>query len=104
MRLAIDEGTAPEVLTTALVDCAAVEHLGAPLGLSQAVISDAMDPIRSISRQLLPGGPARPRVEEALVLHENALVQDGGWLAEAEGRVTAAETRLEAAIDALLAQ
>ena len=104
VRLAIDEGVAPEALTTALVDRAAVEHLGAPLGLSQAVISDAMDPIRSISRQLLPGGPARPRVEEALVLHENALVQDGGWLAEAEGRVTAAGTRLEAAIDALLAQ
>lgn len=103
VRLAIEEGTTPQELTTALVDRAAMEHLGAGLGLPQAVVAEAMDPLRSISRQLLPGGPARPRVEEALALHKDQLVQDGGWLAEAEGRVKAAETRLEAAIDALLA-
>lgn len=102
VRLAIEEGCAPPALTAALVDRAAVEHLGAPLGVPQAVISDAMDPLRSVERQQLPGGPARVRVEEALALHEAQLARDVGWLAANEARVAAAAAALEAAIDAVL--
>lgn len=103
VRLAIEEGCEPLALTTALVDRAAVEHMGAPLGISQAIISDAMDPLRSIERQQLPGGPARIRVEEALVLHEKQLEQDLGWLAASNARAAAGAAKLEEAIDAMLA-
>lgn len=103
VRLAMAEAIAPEALTTGIVDRAAVEYSGAPLGLPQEVIRDAMDPLQSIARQQLPGGPARPRVEEALVLHGAALARDGDWLRAAAGRVDASAIRLEAAIDRLLA-
>lgn len=99
VRLAIEGGFTPMNLPADIVDQAAQQHLGRPLGLSQDVVDAALDPKASVARQLLPGGPARLRVEEALALHEDGLSADAAWLDETDARVKASEAALEAAID-----
>jgi len=102
VRLAIAERVAPLQLTTGLVDRAATKHLGAPLGIPQRIISEALDPFCSVERQQLPGGTARVRVIEALAGHEAALERDHLWQADALRHVSNADALLDGAIDALL--
>ncbi|MCJ0763316.1 argininosuccinate lyase [Variovorax terrae] len=102
VRLSLEAGRTPADVDTALVDRAAIEHTGQPLGLDPAVIASAMDPAESVRRHQMPGGPAPQRVQEALALHAEALAADLRWLEAAQARVAEAQHRLEAGIDALL--
>lgn len=103
VRLAIERGCAPLDLKTELVDEAAIQHLGQPLGIAQEVIAEALDPLGSMQRQKLPGGTARERVLEAIALHEEALAADRAWHRQAQERVAAGARALEKGIDAMLA-
>ena len=103
VRLALEGRRAPADVDTALVDQAALLHMGQALRLPQEAIRAAMDPAASVGRHRMPGGPAPERVQEALQLHARSLQADVQWLASACGRVDAAQHALEAGIDTLLA-
>lgn len=103
VRLAIEQGCVPLDLKTELVDEAAIQHLGKPMGIPQELVTEALDPLGSVRRQKLPGGPARERVLEALALHEDRLAEDIAWHQAAEARVADGAKALESGIDAMLA-
>ena len=102
VRLAIEEGVTPAQLDSALLDRAAVQQLGRPLGLDAASLRNALDPAASVRRHRLPGGPAPERVLEALAQHDACLHTDEAWTSVARQRVDAAATQLEQAIDGVL--
>jgi argininosuccinate lyase len=103
VRLAIEQGLAPAELDSELLDRAAQQQLGRPLGLDTARLRAALDPGASVRRHRLPGGPAPERVGEAIALHEVELTRDERWATQARQRVDAAAAHLEAAIDGVLA-
>jgi argininosuccinate lyase len=102
VRQALQSGRAPADVDSALVDAAAIEHTGAPLGLASEVIAAAMNPTESVRRHQMPGGPAPQRVREAIALHTTALAADQQWLAHTCDKQAQAAADLEAGIDALL--
>src|SRR5215218_887764 len=66
VKLAESEGVGAGGISPALVDRAAEDAIGEPLGLSQDVISRALDPVRFVEIRALPGGPAPEEMRRAL--------------------------------------
>ena len=102
VRMAIEQGVPPERLDSALLDRAAVQQLGRPLQLSDALIRQALDPWQSVLRHRMPGGPAPERVREALAGHLDQWQRDRDWAEAARQRISAAAATLEREIDAIV--
>lgn len=86
---------APYELTGAMVDRAAQEIAGQPMGLSDELVQSALDPRRFVETRITEGSVGPPQVDRLL---DQALVEiddDTRWL-------HAARTRLHIADDALL--
>ena len=66
VKLAESEGVGAGGISPALVDRAAEDAIDEPLGLSQDVISRALDPVRFVEIRALPGGPAPEEMRRAL--------------------------------------
>ncbi len=93
----------PMEITPALIDEAAVEYYGQPVGLSAAALADALDPVKSVERRTLYGGPAPSEVTARLAEYEAALAERMRSLGEAQAHVRSGAAALEQAIDKLLA-
>jgi argininosuccinate lyase len=66
VRLAESEGIGVVGISPGLVDRAAQDVIGEPLGLSEDLISRAIDPVRFVELRNLPGGPAPQEVTRML--------------------------------------
>jgi argininosuccinate lyase len=102
-RHCAERGLTPADLTPALLDEAAVEYFGRPVGLSAASIRQALDPLHFVEARTLTGGPAPSAMERQCATLGEALAADQGWLAERRQALAAAAAALEEAIDAILA-
>jgi len=66
VKLAESEGVGGGGISTGLVDRAAEDVIGEPLGLSRDLISRSLDPVRFVEIRSLPGGPAPEEMRRAL--------------------------------------
>jgi len=102
VRLGISRGLTQADVTSALVDEAAIEYMGKPLGLSEESLRQALTPIECIKARTLTGGPAPERVEEDIARARKQYATDENTFAEISQRLVASESRLEQAIDQII--
>ena len=93
VRAAMDAGLAADGITTQMVDDAAREQLGRPLGLDPEIVRRSLDPVASVAARTLPGGPAPEAVARSVEAAQARLEENRAALAAKRGRLqTARET------------
>jgi argininosuccinate lyase len=102
VRGALSAGKKPSEIDTAMIDSAATEVTGKPLGLSADVLRRALDPLEIVRARKVVGGTAPAAVEASLSNRASQLAQDREALAAKQSHVAAARQRLDKAVDALL--
>ena len=98
VRDSLANGVAPKKLTGALVDQAAKDIAGKPLGLSDEVIQSALDPRQFVETRVTDGSVG-PRQIAKLI--DQALAERKGdihWLNETRARLRAADDDLDRAV------
>lgn len=103
VRYTNERGIKPADVTPELLDEAAIEYMGQPVGLSVEVLRDALDPTAFVNRRTLYGGPAPREAGQRLSEYEAALSEDSRKLVAAREQVKRGAMALEQAIDRLLA-
>ncbi|MDO8212356.1 lyase family protein [Conexibacter sp. CPCC 206217] len=91
-----DAGRGPEALTAAGLDAVAQELLGRPLGLTDAQVADALDPVAALATRTVPGGAARGQLDTMLRDCDGALDAAAAWIEQDRERIAAAEGALVA--------
>jgi len=102
VRIGIDKGMTQTDVTSQLVDEAAIEYMGTPLGLDEAVVRQALDPMACVMARQLTGGPAPDRVEHDIARAKAQILDDETTLKRMHARLADAERGLEDAVDLLL--
>ncbi|ALM83549.1 argininosuccinate lyase [Bordetella sp. N] len=102
VRLGISRGLSQNAVTPELVDEAAVEYMGKPLGLSADSLRKALDPAECIKARQLIGGPAPERVEEDIARARGQYKADTAELDVITERLAGSERKLEEAIDRIV--
>jgi argininosuccinate lyase len=104
VRHAIEEGTTPKEITEETLDRAALEYPGfeKPLGMSTALIQEAMDPRAMVERRILIGGPSPVRVKETIGDSWERLKGDRETVGALKERLEVSAERLEKAIDEII--
>jgi len=87
-------GERGEGLTAALLDAAAQEILGRPLGLSDAEVRAILDPKAVVATRQGPGGAAPEQVRAMIDEVRQAVETAEAWQGETAARVAQAEERL----------
>jgi argininosuccinate lyase len=103
VRLCEERKLGPADVTPALLDEAAMLYHEQPAGLDQNAIREALDPERFIASRTVRGGPAKAESIRQADLFAAALAADEAVVAGIDARLAAAEGKLEAAIDAVIA-
>ena len=101
VRYAADRKLRPADVTPALIDEAAVEVLGHGVGLSDAMVRDALDPARNVEMKQTVGGPSKASVESMLATRHIALSASAAALESRNAELNAASARLDDAVGAL---
>jgi argininosuccinate lyase len=102
VRQSIEEGKGEKDVTPEMVDRAAREYTGKPVGLSAETIRKALDPLECVKGRSLIGGPAPDQVKTQIEESDQALSRDKRIFEELQGQVKAGEKRMEEAEKALL--
>jgi argininosuccinate lyase len=98
VRLAMDAGLAANQITSAMVDEAAREVVGRPLGMPTATVARCLDPTQAVAARRTVGGPAPDEVRRRAGVLGKALATARDRQAERRERLAAAEQRLAAAM------
>jgi len=98
-RLAEERGLSPADATPELLDEAAVEYMGEPVGLSQSAITAALDAAQFPARRTLYGGPAPEALTRELADLGQQLAMDEGTLTARQADLDEAASRLNEAMD-----
>lgn len=103
VREAIDAGRGPSEIGPEDIDRVAQRLLGRKLGVAQAAIDKALDPLQSLhSRAVVQGSPAPEQVIARISELRAGLERDRMQAEDYAGRQRQAERRLEAAIEVIL--
>lgn len=102
VRLASERGLKPSDTTVELLDEAALDYIGEPVGLSQEALDAALDPAHFVQARTLFGGPAADQVAERIADFRRVLDEHEAARVAAAAKVEAASPALEAAIDAVI--
>lgn len=103
VRFSYERGLKPREVTPELLDEAAVEYMGEPVGLSRESLQKALDPVEFVNGRTLYGGPAPEECRRRLPEYRAQLQVDQTSVEEKEKRLKQAVEKQEQAIDALLA-
>ena len=103
VRFAHERGLQPRDATPELLDEAAIEYWGKPIGLSPEALMSALDPTNAVKARKLYGGPAPEQTEARAAEARQRVETDQASIDERERRLMEAEQFLEAGIDAMLA-
>lgn len=103
VRIGISRGLTQTGVTSRLVDEAAIEYMGEPLGLSEESIRKALDPAECVKARQLTGGPAPERVREDIARAQKRCADDEATVGRLNARLAESEKRLEEAIDRIVA-
>lgn len=102
VRFSYERGIKPRDVTPALLDEAAVEYFGNPVGLSEESLRKALDPVEFVNQRTLYGGPSPEESRRRLPEYRAQLEQDRATVSYRELRLNQAKEALERAIDALI--
>ncbi len=102
VRKAVERGLRPSEATTELLDEAAIEYRGSPVGLDPISLRAALDPEHFVRARKLYGGPAPEQVRERIAEMEANLGADRRTVDALADRLAQAAAKLEAAIDRIL--
>ena len=98
VRWCTDEGIKSSKVKSELLDKVAVEVIGRPLGLGDAVVTNALDPWEFVLALKGPGSANPDVVAGAAVDAEGVLNEEDAWLAAQETRITEARDKLAQAM------
>jgi len=96
------EGKGENDVTPEMVDRAAIEYTGKPIGLSAQEIKKALDPLECVKARTLIGGPAPDQVKKQIEQSRQTLIADQKVFEELQGQIKAGERKMEAAEKTLL--
>jgi argininosuccinate lyase len=102
VRMAMDQGLAANVITSAMVDLAARDVIGRPLGVPAATVASCLDPIQAVVARRTVGGPSPNEVRRRATAIRNNLAAMRAVQSERYDRLSAAEQRLQAAARSLI--
>ncbi len=99
---ALAEGRAPGDVTAQDLDRASQFVLGRPLGLSDAIVREALDPRHFVEIRSVSGGPALSAVRPLLAANVSQLDADERWRTEQLAHLAAARAQLGDEVERLL--
>ena len=102
VRYSYDRGLKPQDVTTALLDEASMEYMGEPVGLSNELLRQALDPLEFVNRRTLYGGPSPEECQRRLPEYHAQLKDDQNSVEEKVQKLKEAADKLEKAIDTLV--
>jgi len=102
VRLACERGLRPAAVTSALIDEAAQDVLGRPVGLTESQVRLALSPAGNVGLKRTAGSPARGEVERMLALRQAGLRDAQRAHQERLERLAGADALLEQAIDGIV--
>ncbi|MCH8088166.1 MAG: argininosuccinate lyase, partial [Chloroflexi bacterium] len=102
VRYSSERDIRPQEVTPALLDEAAVEYMGEPVGLGDEALRLALDPVEFVNRRTLYGGPSPEECLRRLPEYQAQLEQDKAMVEEKSKGLSQAADKLERAIDALV--
>lgn len=82
-------------ISHAMLQAAAAEHAGKPLGLDEAELAGALSAENFVRVRSIHGGPAPEETRQALAAQRSQAARDREWLDETEGRLAAAAQTLQ---------
>jgi argininosuccinate lyase len=103
VRRALQAGRDRDGIDASTLDAAAVEVTGAPLGLSDSDVQDALDPVAAVTRRTGIGGAAAEPVGRLIEERRRALRRQRRWIATRKLAIERAETALVARAHAVVA-
>ncbi|MEZ2388215.1 argininosuccinate lyase [bacterium RCC_150] len=103
VRLSDERGAGPRDVTPELINEAAELYFNRPLLVTAQEIAQTLDPVGSVKRRLVYGGPARVVQERAIEELRGELTSDVRRLNQHKYRLNESARLLEAAIDKILA-
>ena len=104
VRTAVEAGLAPSDLTGAAVDAAALEVAGRSIGLSDAAVREALDPMRFVETRETEGSVNPREVRSMIEDRRVAVTADRVWLTDCRARDVDARARLDREVDRRLSQ
>jgi len=102
VRHAIEEGKLPMETTPEMIDQAAMESIGKPIKWDVNSIRRALDPLESVKRRQITGGPAPNKVAEAIKECRKNLKKDRETVSSLRSKQEEAAEKLETAIDSII--
>jgi argininosuccinate lyase len=102
VRMSYERGIKPCDVDTKLLDEAAKEYMGAPVGLSEESLRKALDPVEFVRGRTLYGGPAPTEVLAQIDELTEKSKQNRDTINQMSDHLKKASERLEKAIDGIL--
>ncbi len=103
VRHSYERGLKPRQVTTEMLDEAAMEYMGKPVGLSKQLFEKALDPVEFVNARTLYGGPSPEECRRRIPEYKAQLEANEKSLTGRQQRLEEARVKQERAIDALLA-
>ncbi len=97
VRMAMDQGLGANQITTSMVDDAAKEVVGRPLGLSAELVAQCLDPAKAVAARRTTGSPEPGEVRRRAAALGKVLAAARERQAQRRARLETAEKRLQAA-------
>jgi len=101
VRQAMDAGEHADQITGAMIDAAAQEQLGHPLGLDEEKVRECLAPVANVQARRSPGAPGRPALDATLEAAQARLTLEREAARLRRERQQGARSRLDQAIRAL---
>jgi argininosuccinate lyase len=101
-RMAIQSGKLANEITSEMIDVAAKEVIGKPLGLDAKIIENSLDAVENVRVRSIPGGPAPVEVRRMIEDRKGVLAHDRQRLEQRNSELEAGRIRLAQAVEAVL--
>jgi len=102
VRMAMDQGLGANQITTAMVDDAAKEVVGRPLGLSAELVAQSLDPVKAVAARRTVGSPEPGEVRRRAASLGKALAAARERQTQRRAKLAASKEKLQSAMRELL--
>ena len=102
VRICHERGFESSDVTPELLDESSIAYMGKPLSIEKAKLKESLDPVLSVQRRTLYGGPALAEVKDRIPDYKAILSKDQNFVTVARERVQDGLSQLEAAIEQLI--
>ena len=102
VRKGLERAIEPCQVDTKLLDEAAMEYMGEPVGMSEERLKKALDPLEFVKGRTLYGGPAPEEVKRRIVEFTDNLTRDREAVVDIRSGIQKASERLETAINKII--